>query len=333
MSQTTMLKLTLLLAVATTCSLLSSVSHCDSDWPQLNGPYLGQNPPGMTAEIFAPGIISTDGSEINSVFSPEGNEFYFTTWTPEAGTKVMVTRLTNGLWTKPEAASFSTHPTDVDPAFSQDGKKLFFSSRRPRPGETEPREAGFDLWFVERSAAGWGEAQYLGPVVNSGKSQVYSTATQDGALYFQSVRKGGYGKADIYRSQLVDGVYQAPENLGLVINSENYEGDVYIARDESYLVVSINGRQDSFGGADLYISFRSPDDSWTPLKNLGRAVNSDKRDFCPMVSPDDRYLFFSSKRAGEGDIFWVDAGVILATRATEPLQSTPGPVPLPIRQQ
>lgn len=108
----------------------------------------------------------------------------------------------------------------------------------------------------------------------------------------------------------MDGVYQAPENLGQVVNSENYEGDVYVARDESYLVVSINGRQDSFGGADLYISFRSPDDSWTPLKNLGSEVNSDKRDFCPMVSPDGKYLFFSSKRAGEGDIFWVDAVVL-----------------------
>ena len=314
MTQTAMLKCAFLLAVATSFSLHTSVSHCDSDWPQLTGPYLGQNPPGKAAEIFAPGIISTDASEINSVFSPEGDEFYFTAWIPETGTKIMVTRLSDRLWSKPKAASFSTHPTDVDPAFSHDGKRLFFSSRRPRPGEAEVREAGFDLWFADRTAAGWSEAQYLGPVVNSGESQVYSTVTQTGALYFQSVRKDGYGKADSYRSRRVGGVYQAPENLGPVINSENYEGDIYIARDESYLVVSVNGRQDSLGGADLYVSFRGRDDSWTPLKNLGSAVNSDQRDFCPMVSPDDKYLFFSSKRAGEGDIFWVDASVIQQAR-------------------
>jgi len=31
-----------------------------------------------------------------------------------------------------------------------------------------------------------------------------------------------------------------------------------------------------------------------------------------MVSPDGKYLFFTSKRAGEGDIFWVDAKIIEA---------------------
>lgn len=36
----------------------------------------------------------------------------------------------------------------------------------------------------------------------------------------------------------------------------------------------------------------------------------DKRDFCPMVSPDGKYLFFSSKRIGEGDIYWADVRVI-----------------------
>ena len=196
----------------------------DDDWPVLVGPYLGQDPPGLTVEMFAPGVISTDQSEINSAFSPAGDEFYYTAWTPEAGTKIMVSRWTDGHWSKPEAASFSTHPTDVDPAFGYDGKRIFFSSRRPRPGETEAREAGFDLWFSDRSAEGWGEAQYLGSVVNSGKSQVYSTATRTGTLYFQAVRKEGYGKADIYRSRLKDGVYQAPENLGPVIDTTEEPG-------------------------------------------------------------------------------------------------------------
>ena len=37
-------------------------------WPDVAGPYLGQEPPGIEARIFAPGIISTERSEINSVF-------------------------------------------------------------------------------------------------------------------------------------------------------------------------------------------------------------------------------------------------------------------------
>ncbi len=284
------------------------------NWPDVSGPYLGQKLPGMKAEVFAPDIFSTDISEINSVFAPNRDEFYFTTWTRKTGTIILVTSQVDGRWTAPKAAPFSNHPSDVDVAVSYDGTRVFFGTRRPRPGEAETRKDGFDIWYADRTESGWGEEHYLGPVVNSGKSQVYPTVTLDGTLYFQAVREDGYGKADIYRSRLIDGAYQTPENLGPVVNSENYEGDVFVSRDESYLIVSIYGRNDGLGEGDLYVSFRNPDSSWSQLKNMGPAINSDKRDFCPMVTPDGKYLFFSSRRLGVGDIFWVDAGVIEALR-------------------
>ena len=305
-------KISLLGTMAFVFSGYTSVAPAYDDWPSISGPYLGQQPPGMTAEMFAPDIVSTDQSEVNSVFSPDGEAFYFTTWMQESGTKILVTRQVEGRWSVPQRASFSTDPSDVDPAISHDGHRVFFSSRRPRPGESMRREDGFDMWFADREGSGWGEAQFLGPVVNSGKSQVYPSVTRDGTFYFQAVREEGYGKADIYRSSLIDGAYQTPENLGPVINSENYEGDAFVAPDESYLIITVYGREDGFGKGDLYISFRSPDGSWSPLKNMGSAINSAKRDFSPMVSPDGKYLFFSSKRAGKGDIFWVDAKVIEA---------------------
>jgi len=125
------------------------------NWPDIAGPYLGQEPPGMTAEMFAPGIISTDRSEINSVFAPHRNEFYFTTWSIETGTKIMVTTQIDGRWTAPEVASISNR-TETD----------------------------------------WTEEQYLGPVVNSGKSQIYSTSTRDGTLYFQAITEEEYGNCN-----------------------------------------------------------------------------------------------------------------------------------------
>jgi len=300
------LLITVLFIFATRAFASSAYDH----WPAIAGPYLGQQPPGTTAEMFAPGIISTERSEINSVFTPNGEEFYFTTWEQETGTRIMLTRQVDGRWTMPELASFSTHPSDVDPAIDYDGQRVFFGTRRPRPGETGNRQSGFDMWFADREGSGWGEAQYLGPVVNSATSQVYPSLTRDGTLYFQAVRAGGYGKADIYRSRLLGSSYQVPENLGPVINSKNYEGDVFVAPDESYLIVSIYGREDGFGEGDLYISFHQSDGEWSSLQNLGAGINSDEREFCPMVSPDGKYLFFSSKRAGEGDIFWVDARLI-----------------------
>jgi hypothetical protein len=283
-------------------------------WPILSGSYLGQKTPGMTAEIFADRLVSTDGSEINSAFSPNGDEFFYTAWEPDTGTRIMVTRLVDGLWTEPVRAVFSTHPTDVDPAISPDGERLVFGSRRPRPGESEDRE-GFDLWFARRLDDAWGDAEFMGPAVNSGSSQVYATLTHDHTMYFQAVREEGLGKADIYRADLQDGRHLAPENVGPVINSANYEGDVFIAPDETYLIVSVSGRDDDLSAGDLYISFRGPDDTWTSLQNMGPAINTHAREFCPMVSPDGKYLFFTSKRRGDGDIFWVDAKIIETFRA------------------
>lgn len=281
-----------------------------SDWPEVSGPYLGQKSPGMVPERFAPRLISTGQDEVGSVFTPDLDEFYFTTWTPETGTKIMVVEQFGGYWKPPRRASFSNHATDVDAAISPDGKRLFFGTKRPRTGETGESRSGFDIWVADLTETGWGEEYSLGTPVNSGQSQVYPTVAENGTLYFQAIRDEGYGKADIYRSRLSGGKYQEPENLGPVVNSEHYEGDVYIDPDESYLIVSIHGREDELGGGDLYISFRRPDYSWSPPKNMGPGINSDKREFCPMVSPDGKYLFFTSKRRGPGDIYWVDARVI-----------------------
>lgn len=297
----------LVLVTAAVLLLASSPTLAEDSFP--GGPYLGQKPPGLVAEIFAPGIISTAGSEINSAFTPDGNEFYFTTWTEETGTMIMVAQQVDGRWLKPVRASFSTHPTDVDPAVSPDGKRMVFGSRRPRPGQTTTRD-GFDLWFARREGNAWGEAEYMGPVVNAGSSQVYATLTHDHTMYFQTVREGSLGKADIFRARMAGGQHLPAENLGPAINSEHYEGDVFIATDESYLIVTVYGREDDLGGGDLYISFRSNDGEWSELKNMGEAINTNAREFCPMVSPDGKYLFFTSKRHGEGDIFWIDAKII-----------------------
>ena len=47
--------------IITICFFVLVVTNAFSqqnDFLKLTGPYLGQNPPGMTPEIFAPGIIS-----------------------------------------------------------------------------------------------------------------------------------------------------------------------------------------------------------------------------------------------------------------------------------
>ena len=45
--------------------------------PIPSGPYLGQDPPGLVGELFAPGVLSTELDELNAVFLPGGREVFY----------------------------------------------------------------------------------------------------------------------------------------------------------------------------------------------------------------------------------------------------------------
>lgn len=289
--------------------IINANAQKKDDFPLLKGPYLGQEPPGMTPEIFAPGFISTEKKELNSVFTPDGKEFYFSINTPGKGYTIWFSKMVQGKWTKPQEAPFNSSYSDVDMCISTDGRRMFFGSNRPlKPGG--PKAKDFFIWMVERIGDSWSKPKNPGTPINSGKRALYPTITRNGTLYFQAIFPGGYGGRDIYRSRFVNGKYQEPENLGEAINTEHGEGDVLIAPDESFLIVNASNRPDSYGKSDLYISFRHADGTWTKAKNMGPKINSKGTDYCPMLSPDGRYFFFTSTKTGNGDIYWVDAKII-----------------------
>jgi hypothetical protein len=302
-------------------------------FPDLSGPYLGQEPPGMEAKLFAAGIVSTGMNELNSVFFPDGKELIFSVVYGEMKWALVMMREENGRWTRPEVAPFSGVYSDVDPFVSFDGNRIYYCSNRPLSGEGAPK-GDFDIWYVERMETGWSAPVNMGAPVNSGEHEFYPCLTKSGTFYFQTRRQGGPGAPDIYMAELVDGVYKQATPLPETINSVDFEGDTFVAPDESYLIVS-TVREDAVGGRapDLYISFRNEDGTWTPLKNMGESVNSEGGENCQILSPCGKYLFFTGRRFGftpspksvtyqqivaiwkgpqngYGDIYWIDASVI-----------------------
>ena len=84
----------------------------------------------------------------------------------------------------------------------------------------------------------------------------------------------------------------------------------------------------------MYISFKDNEGNWTEARNMGDKINTPGSEYCPMISPDGKYFFFTGARRyerkipekpltyedfkkhliiaenGMSDIFWVDAKII-----------------------
>ena len=281
-----------------------------------NGPYLGQTPPSLEPQVFAPDIITLPNrSEWTGSFTPDGREFYFTisnpSWTVNA---IMVTSLVEGVWSTPTAASFSGRYIDWTVYLSPDGRRLFFNSSRPSNNWLD-----FNIWMCERQGSAWSEPVKL--AINSTSNDYAGNCTEGGTLYFSSERDGSIA---IFRSVPVAGEYVTVEKLDSPINSGHDEQCPWIAPDESYLIFASNLQ----GNKDLYISYRNQDDSWTEPVNLGLPVNTWDDEWNPSVSPDGKYLFYGRGRAIDGtnenlDLYWVDIGDIIpnSTDPNGPIQN------------
>lgn len=273
--------------------------------------YLGQQPPGIEARIFAPGIVSTDQYEHSApAFSPDGSVVLWTVIGNSSPTYLLEMKYENGAWTKATKPSFAdTTADDFYPSFSPDGKKLYFSSRRKVPkGYAADRD--IRIWEIERSKEGWGKPELFDTNIAKGHDYAHSI-TKDGSLYFSSRLSGGTNFV-IRRSGKVNGSNTAPVMLPYNINSIGYEDGPYIAPDESFLIFE---SQRPEGYLRLYITFRQNDDGWSLPIDMGPKINSGKGERFARLSPDGKYLFFGSFRnmsatSRGADIFWIDAKII-----------------------
>jgi hypothetical protein len=331
----TIFKLIPILIVLASCN---QPRHDDEQSLSSTGPpepemrYLGQTPPGITAELFAPGIVSTEAVELNSVFSPDGREFFFTrlidgpdeTGEYPGRTRSIMHHMVyeNGAWSEARPLRLfpdAPHTWTADMAVSPDGQLLYFMG--PHPVDAEGERSDLNLWVSRRTDAGWSIAEPLPEPVNSEADELYSSVVADGSLYFTSNRPGGYpeGYFQLFFAQrLADGSFADPVNAWPELSADF--GDTFVASDESYMILS-GWLSDEIvpGRWDLYVSFRDSDGNWGEPINLGEDVNSEIT-YCPMVSPDGKYLFFSRMKSDppdggwpnvvEGNVYWVDMEVV-----------------------
>jgi len=275
---------------------LSTVAYSQNiDLTKLKGPYLGQEPPGKTPQVFAPGLVSTNDPEFSITISKNENEIYFSRNDLANRSRIYAFILESNGWVSKNPPLFGWDGEEFEPNFSPDGKRLYFNSNRQATNmEVEGRE-----WYVEKTSEKWSVPKLIGSKV-LGVGNMFMTQSNDGTIYFT----GFSPKRGIYSAKINGDDFGWPVFLPGNINNFRNASHPYIAPDESYIIFDYN-INDTNGDRNLMISFRKGD-TWLDPINIENYFGLEKYSYIPFVTFDQKYFFFSSG----GNIYWMDAGFI-----------------------
>lgn len=210
----------------------------------------------------------------------------------------------NGQWTNAVGLSTKINTPEYNEgaqSLTQDGQYLFFT------GCNRPDGLGrCDIFFSHKNSTDWDKPFNLGPPINTPGWESQPSISADGkTLYFVSLRKGGYGGYDIWKSTFTDKGWSEPENLGPNINTPYDEQSPFIHPDDQTLYFSSNGWP-SLGSKDLFLSRKGKDGKWQKPENLGYPINSSNDENGLTLTANGTYAFFSSNKlngSGGYDIY------------------------------
>jgi len=182
------------------------------------------------------------------------------------------------------------------PTLSADGNILIFTACESVNGYG-PGRSGYgrcDLFISERIGTNWSAPLNLGYPVNTRHWESQPSISSDGrSLYFVSNRDGYY---NIYVTLMnEEGGWTEPEKLGNNINTDGYEGSVFIHPDNQTLYFSSDGHV-GMGGLDIFMSRRDSTGEWGTPVNLGYPINTHRDENSILVSANGMLAMFASDR-------------------------------------
>ena len=194
--------------------------------------------------------INTDEHDATAGLSHDGTILYTYRFQPKDGGDIYESRLTGSTWSKPtrmnKSVNSKMHESTV--SLSYDDKELYYIS------DKEGTIGDRDIWMVSQNEKGeWANPINLGPKINTKYMEEGVFLHPDGkTMYFSSKGHSTMGGLDIFKSELKDGEWGPPINLGYPINTPH---------DDVFFNVSSSGRrgyyasakQGGLGAKDIYV--------------------------------------------------------------------------------
>lgn len=196
--------------------------------------------------------------------------------------------------------AINTRFHESTPAFTKDGKTMFFTRNNYIDGEKGKSESKVTLVKIYQASLENGKWDNVKEVPFN--SNNYSTAhpalsLDEKTLYFSSDMPGTFGQSDLYKVKInEDGSFGSPENLGNTINTEGRETFPSVT-DENEIYFASDGHP-GLGGLDIFVSKINPDGTFGRVQNIGEKANSNKDDFAYLIDTKTRRGFFTSNRDG-----------------------------------
>ncbi|GEM_PF-5046143 len=192
---------------------------------------------------------------------------------------------------------------------SPDGKNIFVT--RKRHPENRGTNIYDDVWYSKLDSQGnWERLQNIGfPINNIGNNHVVSVSADNRTLYLLNTynQNGEPKSGGISKTRLIDNKWTIPEDVNVLgYNNINQFSTFNISADESIMTMSMEN-QESIGGLDLYVSFKTGNNQYTKPLNLGRTINTIENDFNCFLAADNQTFYFSTLGRdgfGSADIYF-----------------------------